>query len=111
MKKLIKHSVEAAKTNRTAHIQSRSTAKKVLAKYNQEQIDLVDDCLDEINSYISNYYADGPDPDRSIGRLIFDIKKDYLSEALEYEILSKEEFDELYDALDIIRSDRALAVS
>lgn len=111
MKKVIRRGVEAAMINREAHIQSRSTAKRIVNKYDEEQIDLVNECLDDVNDAISMYYVNGPDDDRSIGRSIFNIKKDYLMEAIEYEILTKEEFDELYEALETVRSEQAVAVS
>lgn len=82
-----------------------SEAKAALAKYSEEQIDYVKDCRQEVNRIISDHYvADDRflDPSWPVGPTASQVKRDWELMAINDGIMSEEEFDELYDLLDII---------
>lgn len=87
-----------------------SEARSVLKKYDQNIVDVVRRCCDDITSIINEYYSaeDGPS-DESIGRQISECKRDYASELAEDYDLSAEEFDEIYNALDTLDTLKAQA--
>ena len=79
-----------------------SDARKELEKYSDEQIKYVQECQDELASAISENYAredEGLDP---VGPNLSEIKRDYMVGAIEDDLMTEEEFDEILDLLDII---------
>lgn len=83
-----------------------SRARDTLKKYSSEQVKFVRDCLDEIIS-IANEGYDNQDIEDNISRNMNECLRDYKSVALEDDILTSEEFDELYEAMDILDTEEA----
>lgn len=77
-------------------------AKKELQSYTDEQIQYVKDCQDEISKAISDNYAredEGLDP---VGPKLSEIKRDYMVGAIEDDLMTEEEFEDIFDLLDVI---------
>lgn len=97
----MKRYVHAKTINET--VQNIAQAKRDLAKYSDEQIEYVKECQDEIGREIARFYAEEEelgDHVREIG--ISAIKTDYLMGAIEDELMTEEEFEEIFDLLDVI---------
>lgn len=76
-------------------------AKRDLIKYDKEKVDYVRECQDEITKVISDYYAGDDDVDYT-GPKLSEIKRDYLVGAIEDDLMTEEEFEDIFDLLDII---------
>lgn len=76
-------------------------AKRDLMKYGKEKVDYVRDCQDEIAKVISDYYAGDDDADYT-GPKLSEIQRDYLLGAIEDDLMTEEEFEDIFDLLDII---------
>lgn len=75
-------------------------AKAVISRYSQEQIDYIMDVRRDINSIISDYYST-LDAGSSVGADISMCLSDWKEGAVEGDILTEDEFEELYEAVDI----------
>lgn len=76
-------------------------AQKELNKFDTEKVQYVKECHDEMTSEISDSYQ-REDDDRPIGPTLSEIKRDYLIGAIEDDLMTEEEFDEILDLLDVI---------
>lgn len=89
-------------------------AKRELAEYDPEKVDFVKRCQDDISREISRYYAeeDEYDQDESvIGVSLSAIKTDWMMEAIEEDLMTEEEFEEIFDLIDIVGLELAAAYS
>lgn len=93
-----------AKSNMISRI---ARAKRELEHYDEEQVELVERCYDDVCDEISEYYM--ADDGRDVGPRISSIKRDWMFEAIEDDLLTEEEFDKLYDLVDIIHYQEASA--
>lgn len=82
-------------------VKNISSAKKALSSYSNEQIEYVKECRDEMSKEISKYYTE-EDTDRHVGSKLSEIKRDYLVGAIEDELMTETEFDDIFDLLDVI---------
>lgn len=101
-----------SKTNSNQRFFERlAEARRILNKYDREQIEYVEECQNEIAKEISRHYTEEEqlDNDDVIGVSLSLIKTDYLIGAIEDDLMTEEEFDEIFDALDIISIDTASA--
>lgn len=92
MKRMIRSSV----SNTIAKI---NKAKRELDNYSPEQVEYVQECQDEISKAISKYYEL---EDESVGPRLSEIKRDYLVGAIEDDLMTEEEFDDIFALLDVI---------
>lgn len=89
-------------------ISNIATARKALGKYSAEKVDYVKECYDEIGSLYSDYYlADNEEDESRISREINYCKKDYLVGAIEDNLMTEDEFNDIYQLLDIIGLEEA----
>lgn len=81
-------------------------AKRALAQYDQEKVDYVRDCQEDIMEEINAQYFDEDynlvDEDRPVGPKLSEIKRDYLVGALEDDLMTEEEFEDIYNLLDVV---------
>ena len=84
-----------------------ANAQRQLSNFTQDQIDLVEHCYDDVCEEISEYYM--ADDGRDVGPRISSIKRDWAVEAIEDDLLTAEEFDKLYNLLDVIHYQEASA--
>jgi len=91
-------------------IKRAAEAREELKKYPQEVVDYVKECreqiIDEINRH---YYSGDTDVDTPVGSTLSAIKRDYMVGAIEDDMMTEEEFEEIYDCLDIISLEYAHA--
>lgn len=85
-------------------------AKRQLAKYDEEKVDYVRQCVDDVNHDISAMHLNDLNDD-AISVNISGIKTDYLIEAIEDDLMTGEESNEIYNLLDIIGLEAASAYS
>lgn len=85
-----------------------SRARDTVKMYSSEQQKFVRDCLDEVIR-IANEGYDNQDIEDNISRSMNECIQDYKAVALEDGILTSEEFDELYEAMDVLDTDEANA--
>lgn len=78
-----------------------NSAKRELEQYDSAKVDYVKECIDEITKAISDSYQ-REDDDRPVGPILSEIKRDYLVGAIEDDLMTEEEFEDIYDLLDII---------
>lgn len=83
-----------------------SNARAIVAKYNDEQVKLVQQCYNEICHIISVKMWE---PMEGAGYSISECKNDYMLEAIEDELLTEEEFKELFKAIEVIGTENAMA--
>lgn len=76
-------------------------AKKALAQYAPEKVAYVRECQDEITKAISESYF-REDDDYPVGSKLSEIKRDYLVGAIEDELMTEEEFEDILDLIDTI---------
>lgn len=76
-------------------------AQNALTKFDPKKVEYVKECQDEIAKAISDSYVD-EDVDHPIGPMLSEIKRDYLVGAIEDDFMTEEEFDEIFDLLDIV---------
>ena len=83
-----------------------SEAKRALGQYTDEQIQYVKECQDELASAISDSYFDEngefADEDRPIGSQLSEIKRDYMVGAIEDDLMTEEEFEDIMALLDVV---------
>lgn len=85
-------------------------AKDELAKYDKEKVDFVLRCQDDIMKAISDHYSEEHiDDDMPIGPSLSQIKNDWCEQALEDDLMTEEEFDDIFNLLDIISIETAHA--
>lgn len=80
-------------------------AKQDLMKYDKEKVDYVRQCQDDIMQAISDSYREDESGDlyeEPVGPKLSEIKRDYLVGAIEDDLMTEEEFDEIFDALDVL---------
>lgn len=76
-------------------------AQNALNKYDKEKVDYVRQCQDDIVKAISDRYLH-EDDDYPIGSTLSEIKRDYLVGAIEDDLMTEDEFEDILDLLDII---------
>jgi hypothetical protein len=90
-------------------------AKQELAKYDKEKVDYVKRCQDDIMDAISDSYFDENgeylEENRPIGSTLSEIKRDYMVVAIEDDLMTEEEFEDILDLIDIIDLEYAAANS
>ena len=93
----------AAEIGPRSAIAKISKAHRDLEKYSDEQIEYVKECSDAITKAISDMYVnDDDDLDTPIGPKLSEIKRDYLEGAIEDDLMTEEEFEDIYNLLDVI---------
>ena len=81
-------------------------AKEALHKYPQDVIDYVKECRDKIVDRISqSYYTE--EEDAPVGPAVSEIKRDYMTGAIEDDMMTEEEFEEIFDLLDVLALEHA----
>lgn len=88
-----------------------ASARRELAKYDDYKVDYVMECNEAILDAISFYYEDEetPYPEESIGPSISEIKNDYLVGAIEDDMMTEEEFNRIFELIDVIDTESAHA--
>lgn len=76
-------------------------AKNSLAQYSPEKVEYVRKCQDELTKAISDSYF-REDDDRPVGPILSEIKRDYLVGAIEDDLMTEEEFEDILSLLDIV---------
>lgn len=76
-------------------------AKKALAQYDPKKVAYVRECQDEITKAISDSYQREED-DRPVGPILSEIKRDYLVGAIEDDLMTEEEFEDILALIDTI---------
>ena len=76
-------------------------AKKALAAYAPEKVAYVKECQDELTRAISDSY-DREEDDRPVGPILSEIKRDYLVGAIEDDLMTEEEFEDILALVDVI---------
>jgi len=103
-----KEQVNATTTYMNSNGPSRVNAREILKKYTPDQIALVQKCNDDLNAEISKQFAEDWDPE--VGAVnLNSIKTDWLIEAIEDDLLTEEEFEELLSAIDVLDTESANA--
>ena len=82
-------------------IESIEEVKKALAEYEPEQVDLVKHCIDALNKDINNNWELYEDDDVAKINLTA-IKDDYMMRALDEELMSEEDFEDIFALLDLM---------
>jgi hypothetical protein len=84
-----------------------SRAERELNNYTEEQVSLVEECYEDVIEEISEWYMrdDGSD----VGHQISSVKRDWMLQAIEDDLLTEEEFDKLYDLVDTVHYREAAA--
>ena len=78
-------------------------AKRELATYPAENVEYVKQCRDEILKAISDQYVDELENDKEVRNINLNaIKTDYMLGAIEDDMMTEEEFEKIYDLLDVI---------
>lgn len=80
-------------------------AKRELAQYDEEKVAYVRECQDEIMQAISDSYREDESGDlyqEPVGPKLSEIKRDYLVGAIEDDLMTEEEFEDIFDAIDIL---------
>lgn len=104
----LKGQVKATTTYMNSNGPSRVKAREILKKYTPDQIALVQKCNDDLNAEISKQFAEDWDPE--VGAInLNSIKTDWLIEAIEDDLLTEEEFEELLSAIDVLDTEAANA--
>lgn len=83
-----------------------STAKRDLVKHDREKVGFVRECQDEVNKAIQDSYAKNGDGyfNNALVTKISNIKNKFIEEAIDEDLMSEEEFEEIFDLLDIVDS-------
>lgn len=76
-------------------------AKNALKKYDPEKVAYVKECQDELTKAISDSYEREED-DRPVGPILSEIKRDYLVGAIEDDLMTEEEFEDILALMDIV---------
>lgn len=76
-------------------------AQDALNKYAPEKVAYVRECQDELIKAISDSYQREED-DRPVGPILSEIKRDYLVGAIEDDLMTEEEFEDILALMDII---------
>ena len=85
-----------------------AAAKQIVRGYDDEQIQLVKDCLKEEANLVHKYSINensaeaGAYDDYPLGVELSGIQTDYMLDAIESDLLTEEEWNELYDALNTL---------
>ena len=78
-------------------------AKDALADYDKEKVDYVRECQERLTKAISDYYTEGRDErDYNIGSELSEIKRDYMSGAIEDDLMTEEEFEDILALMDTV---------
>ena len=78
-------------------------AKGELAKYDKEKVDYVRECQEELTKAISDYYTEGKDEqDYNIGSELSEIKRDYMVGAIEDDLMTEDEFEDILALMDTV---------
>ena len=99
----MKITIKASKMSQMAA--SIAEAKRELANYDQEKIDYVRRCQDDMMQAISDSYVEDESGDlyqEPIGPKLSEIKRDYLVGAIEDDLMTEEEFEDIYNLLDVV---------
>lgn len=85
-----------------------NNAKRKLEQFDKDKVDFVTKCHDEVNKELSKRYSDDELDNEAISvTTISGIKTDYLIEAIEDDIMTEEEFNEIFRLLDILDMDNS----
>lgn len=76
-------------------------ARNALKQYDAEKVAYVQKCLDELTKAISDSY-DREEDDRPVGPILSGIKSDYLVGAIEDDLMTEDEFEDIFALLDVI---------
>ena len=99
----MKITIKASKMSQMAA--SIAEARRELAQYDQSKVDYVRECQNEIMKAISDSYIEDESGDiyqEPVGPKLSEIKRDYLVGAIEDDMMTEEEFEAIFDALDIL---------
>lgn len=78
-------------------------AKDELAQYSKEKVDYVRKCQEDLTKAISDYYTEGKDEqDYNIGSELSQIKRDWLIGAIEDDLMTEEEFEDILALIDAV---------
>ena len=91
-----------------ANASNRAEACRILNKYSDEQIAFVQRCDDDLKAEISKQFVEDWDPEVSAINLNA-VKTDWMLGAIEDNLLTEEEFEEILSALDILDTESANA--
>lgn len=83
-------------------------ARKLLNEYEPDKVEFVQDCYQDVIDDISDYYA-GEEDARSIHTS--EIKRDWLVEAIEDDLMTEDEFNDIYALLETIGEEEAHSVA
>lgn len=94
-------------------LQKINKAKQELAKYDQKKVEYVRQCQDDIMDAISKYYTDEgfDEASENVGSNLSEIKRDWMLGAIEDDLMTEEEFEDILDLIDIIDLEYAAANS
>lgn len=99
-----------ASTNSIADMRKQvADARRALTQYDPKQVKYVRECMDDIYRDINTYYEN--EDDDSTGINTSSIKTDYLIGALEGDLMTEDEFNEIFDLLDTVDNEQAWSVS
>ena len=86
-------------------------ARRKLKQYDPKAVQYVQDCYDEVCRAISDKYSAEFDPEDYPSPVPSErqIKEDYCLGAVEDELMSYEEFDEIYDLIEVLGLEKAHA--
>ena len=101
MKKWIHASIQS-------QAQAAAQARRKLAAYDKEKVDYVQRCYDDVLDAISDSYSEDYNED-AVNINIGAIKTDWLVSAIEDDLMTEEEFNEIYSLLETVGADEANA--
>jgi len=85
-------------------IHNINVAKKALEHYTDEQVAYVKECQDEIGRDLADHYSE-----EDHITAISEIKRDYLVGAIEDDLMTEDEFNDIFALLDIVGIEDASA--
>ena len=94
---------------RWIHAQTAGQARRKLNSYDKEKVDYVQKCYDDVLAAISDMYSVDDYDERVADVNIGAIKTDWLIGAIEDDLMTEEEFNEIYDLLETIGAEEANA--
>ena len=112
MKRMVVSSTRPRKFVRSASIAQMirdiENAKAELNRYEPEKVEYVQQCMQDIMEEINNYYAE----DQEVENInLSAIKTDWMLGAIEDDLMTEEEFEDIFNLLDIIDLEYAWANS
>lgn len=78
-------------------------SKQALSDYDKEKVDYVKECQNRITKAISDYYTEKKDEyDYNLGAELSEIKRDYMLGAIEDDLMTEEEFEDIMALMDVV---------